>query len=395
MSFSLTQFGPSGHRDDRRRRLLAEEQAARAGTAAAVAASPTSRVADPPVRKTEHYGDALFLAQQPTLSDLVPRRLIGFALVFLALSLLIGGLEALYAWMPSLVGDLGHAASGQRGVDLAALDLAGKGSLAAWFSSLLLLAAGLAAVLVYTVRRHRMDDYHGRYRVWLWAALCWFLAATDTAASLHEGFRDLMTAVTGTPLLGDGSIWWMIAYGLLLGAVGARLLIDIWPSRLAAAAMLLAACAYVAAASVQLQLGWPAIPSGGGRVMFQQGSAMAGHLLVLLAMGLQARYVLADARGLLPPRRRKAAATPGDKKTADDPWVAVDSPHGGPQPVFRRASTVTAPATAKTAPAATPVSSAAAPVQQKLSKAERKALKHRLIQERLKRQHKADTAWGG
>ena len=185
-----------------------------------MAASPTSRVADPPVRKTEHYGDALFLAEQPTLLDLVPRRLIAFVLVFLALSLLIAGLEALYAWMPALAGDLGHAAAGQRTVTFAALDLAGKGSLAAWFSSLLLLAASLVAVLVYTVRRHRMDDYPGRYRVWLWAALCWFLAATDTAASLHEGFRDLMTAVTGTPLLGDGSIWWMIAYGLLFGAVG-------------------------------------------------------------------------------------------------------------------------------------------------------------------------------
>ena len=329
------------------------------------------------------------------------RRLIAFAVIFLALSLLIAGLEALYAWMPTLAADgLNFRVSengtvpvthGQRTVDFTALDLAGKGSLAAWFSSLVLLAASLAAVLVYTVRRHRMDDYHGRYRVWLWAALCWFLVATDTAAGLHEGFRDLMTALTGTPLLGDGTIWWMIAYGLLLGSVGTRLLIDIWPSRLSMIALLLAACAYVAAALVQLQLGWPAIPSGAGRVMFQQGSAMAGHLLVLLAMGLQARYVLADARGLLPPRRRKPAATPGDKgaatATADDPWVAVDSPHGGPQPVFRRASAVTATAT-------TTATTAAAPVQRKLSKADRKALKNRLIQERLKRQQKADTAWG-
>ena len=116
---------------------------------------------------------------------------------------------------------LGPSAAGGR---IAAFELGGKGSLAAWFSSLALLAASLVAVLVYTVRRHRMDDYHGRYRVWLWAALCWFLMATDAAASLHEGFRDLMTLLTGAPLLGDGSIWWVIGYALLLGAIGTRLL---------------------------------------------------------------------------------------------------------------------------------------------------------------------------
>ena len=115
-----------------------------------------------------------------------------------------------------------------------------KGSLAGWFSSLVLLAASLVAVVVYTVRRHRMDDYHGRYRIWLWAAMCWFLLATDLSASLHEGFRDLMILLTGARLMGDGSIWWVIGYGLLLGSIGSRLLIDMWTCRLSSAAMVLA-----------------------------------------------------------------------------------------------------------------------------------------------------------
>ena len=44
---------------------------------------------------------------------------------------------------------------------ITALEFGTKGSLAGWFSSLVLLAASLVAVVVYTVRRHRMDDYHG------------------------------------------------------------------------------------------------------------------------------------------------------------------------------------------------------------------------------------------
>ena len=118
--------------------------------------------------------------------------------------------------MPTLTAALGRGTPARPGV--AAFDLGGKGSLAAWFSSLMLLAASLVAVLVYTVRRHRMDDYRGRYRVWLWAALCWFLMATDAAASLHEGFRDLMTAAhrhsaAGRRLDLVGDRLWLVARG--------------------------------------------------------------------------------------------------------------------------------------------------------------------------------------
>ena len=127
--------------------------------------------------------------------------------------------------------------------------------------------------------------------------------------------------------------------------------------------------------------------------MIQQGAAMAGHLLLLLAMGLQARYVLLDARGLLPPRggrrppeaSRRAQGEEERSAAADDTWVAVDSPHGSPQPVLRRASAVAAAATGggRAPPVAGPT---------KLSKADRKALKNRLIQERLKRQQQAKGA---
>jgi hypothetical protein len=380
VSFSLTQFG-GGPGDQRRRRLLTEHTATAAGTAA-----PTSRVTTPPVHKTQRYGDAEFLDHQPSLLDLAPRGLIGWTLVFLAGSAAIAAIEALYIWMPRLTAVLGHRTPAAAG-GLAAFDLGGKGSLAAWFSSLVLLAASLVAVLVYSVRRHQVDDYRGHYRVWLWAALCWFLMATDAAASLHEGFRDLMTLLTGAPLLGDGSIWWVIGYALLLGAIGTRLLLDMWPCRLSIAALLLALGSY--AAAVAIRLGWLSVEGAARRLLLLQGTAMGGHLLVLLAMGLHLRHVLADARGLLPPRVKKAAKTSTRKPSAaDDPWVTVDSPHGSPQPVLRRASAVAATAS----PAA---SAPAAPAQKKLSRAERKALRNRLIQERLKRQQQADGAWGG
>ena len=157
--------------------------------------------------------------EQPRLTDLVPLRLPVWLLILAVGLAIVAGLEALYAWMPRLA----HLTTDG---SVAAFDLDAEGSLAVWFSSMTLALAALAAVMVYSVRRFKTDDYYGHYRIWLWAAACWLLLSIDETASLHEGFKEMMACVTGTRLHGDGSIWWVIAYGFLLAAVGTRLLID-------------------------------------------------------------------------------------------------------------------------------------------------------------------------
>ena len=213
-------FRRHGQRDDRRRRLLTDELA-NPGDWPTCQAWPED-AAQP--QKSEHYGDADFLERQLRLLDLVPRRMVSLVFLLTAGAAILVGLEASYAWM------LDRVANGRAAV--AALDLAAKGSLGCWFSALMLLAATAVAILVYCVRRHRTDDYQGRYRIWLWAAACWFLMATDQAASLRDAFRDLMIGLTGTTLVGDGSLWWVILYVLIWGAIGSRLLIDMRSSRL-------------------------------------------------------------------------------------------------------------------------------------------------------------------
>ena len=141
-----------------------------------------------------------------------------------------------------------------------AFDPAAAGSLARWFSALLLLAGTAAASAVYSVRRHKLDDYQGRYRIWAWAAACCFLAATDTAAPLHAGFSELMSGLTGTRLLGDGSIWWIAPAVLLLGAVGSRLLVDMWECRASSGAAMLAVGCY--AVAIVAHCGWLAEARG-------------------------------------------------------------------------------------------------------------------------------------
>ena len=55
--------------------------------------------------KSENYGDAEFLQTQLRLTDLIPRRLISYLLLLTVGLAAIGGLIALYVWIPDLLGD--------------------------------------------------------------------------------------------------------------------------------------------------------------------------------------------------------------------------------------------------------------------------------------------------
>jgi hypothetical protein len=329
--------------------------------------------------------------EQPRLTDLIPTRLPVLAVLVLAGLTAIVGLEALYAWMPQLAA---MTTDGR----VAAFDLDGEGSLAVWFSSMTLAAAGLVAIVVYRVRRHRSDDYHGRYRIWLWAAMCWFLLSLDETASLHEGFKELMACVTGTRLLGDGSMWWVIAYGFLLGGVGIRLLVDMRECAASTAALVSVALCY--ALAVTAQLGWILPESGAKGVMLEEGAEMLGNLLLLFSMVLHARHVIFDAEGLLPerqPRRPRSLPLafrddePGEAELEEkrldafDHPVVVHPPHGVPRPAAAVVKTGSERAPER------PVLTAATPeasVSRKLTKAERKALRNRLRQMAIERQRR-------
>jgi len=393
---------------DRRRRMLADECLG-VGSRAATQMGPGGL---PPERKSENYGDAEFLDQQPRLIDLVPRRLWVLALVWLAGLAAVTGLEMLHARTADMLPDHGRPA---------AFDLGTAGSLGTWFSSVLLLAAAIGAVAVYAIRRHRTDDYNGHYRVWLWAALWWGLMSADQVAGLNEALAQVMIHLTGTRLVGDGWLWSWIPCVLLLGVVGSRLAVDMWPCRLSTAVLALAA--FGGGLAVATRAGWLIVDDGPGQVMFAAGARLSASLLLLVSMGLYARYVLLDAEGLLPRREPKAAKQPIDASDEEDDlentagpstaasgaWTRVDSPQGVPQPALARTTPAAAPTVAAAAsalkspsssftPAASTgvsagLSAAESSVNRKLTKGEKKALRQRLEQERLKRESQQRSNW--
>lgn len=377
------------HRDDRRRRVLSDEAHAAAPSDAAVPRGEPCV----PRRPLTRFGESALMDAQPRLIDIVPRKIGALVLWFLAGIAVVAGLQALYAWMP----DLAERTTDGR---IEAFDLDGEGSLAVWFSSATLAAAAVMAGMVYFVRRQRVDDYHGRYRLWLWAAACWLVMSLDETASLHEGFKELMSHLTGWRLFGDGSIWWVLAYGAVLGTIGVRLLLETRDNKAAVTLLSLAAVAYCVA--VLAQLGWILPESGARGVMLEEGCEMLGNLLLLLAMTVHARWVIMDAEGLIPARppkpkkERKPRPQPAEGDDADDELLAGrDAPERKP----KRAEPVAGQATAAPSkPAVRPASVIAASSpnrgavrvdaaeetgsQAKLSKAERRALRRQMREER-------------
>ncbi len=307
--------------------------------------------------------------EQLRLTDLIPRRPVTIAAVMLAGLSVVAGLEILYTYTHG-------AAWTTTQWQPAAFDLDGDGSLAVWFSSALLMAAAVIAMIVYTVRRHRTDDYQGRYRIWLAAAACWTLMSIDATAKVHDTFKELTTQATGTRLLGDGSIWWVVPCFFLFGAVGSRLVVDMHKCRLSTAALLAAGGCYVPAIATQLGL---VLSEGGPRsVMLQSGTWLLGNLLLLMAMVLHGRYVIMDAEGLVP--NRNPDSEEEEEDTAEE-WIKIDSAHQTPQPVLKRRTRQTVSV------------SADSPVRRRLTKAEKKSLRKRLIQQRTERERSQHGAW--
>ncbi len=348
----------------------------------------------------------MLLESQTRLTDLVPLSPIILAFILMAGLAVVIVLVGLYVWMSQ---------SGQPMGRIAALDLAERGSLASWFCSLTLALAAATAGLVYMVRRHRLDDYRGHYRVWLWSASCWLLLSIDATANLHDGFGQLMVWLTGTPLFGGPATWWLVVFGFVIAAVSLRLLVDMrhcWPS--ATALVVTALCFMISLAfhygCVPPEwLRWPPGDPAVRAVAINKGALLSGSFLLLNAMIWHARYVILDAEGLLPRKRRRRGRTGGEVYLLDGGelvrsgggTVRVHPPHGvvvsppevvavetpAATPVVATTPAVVVAPPAQTAPLTTTVDGV--PVQRRLTKQEKKALRARLERMREERGRQA------
>jgi hypothetical protein len=311
-------------RDERRRRSLLEEAVA---TDDGATARPrrTSKA-------SETYTELARTDCHARWSDFVPLRHLTLA-AFLAVGLLsIAALEFAYYF----VSQAEIWATGE----LVALDLARADSLAGWFMTVTTLAAAVLSIFIYSVRRCRVDDYRGRYRVWLWSGGLWLVTSIDAVADLRGAVQAACIALSDRVGPLGGIAWWLAPWSLLVAWLGVRMLLDLRACRTATTSLSIS-LALMPLGVILSQLQLPVAISE--QVMITSGCWLVGGWLLLFAHVAYARHVLFDAHGKLPvraskPKREKKAASAEDEKDSakaagnnakrrDDLTTRVDPPH--------------------------------------------------------------------
>jgi hypothetical protein len=289
------EFRRSGPLDERRRRVLMDEIASPHDENSSESALPAGNAAKGPVRA---YNPAVLSHLQPQVTDFVPVRIWVVLLIGVLALAGVGAVEFAHVYTATRI-------SAEEFGNLQALDIGQRGSLAAWYSSALLAVAAAWSLVIYGVRVHRVDDYRGRYRIWLWTAagLAWL--SIDAATGLHDGLGLLLARLGGNPLravAGDAitatnSLTWIGLYGLVFGPLAIRLGMEIWQSLLCFAIFMLSVVLYVG--SGLMHVDWLVITDPMRASVVESSAALLAHLALAAAVGLYARHVYLDAEGRL------------------------------------------------------------------------------------------------
>ena len=296
------QFRRSGQRDERRRRVLIDESTGVPGQAAGGQPSPEDQGG---------YTAAARLENQPRLTDLIPQRLRAWALLVLLAVAAIYGLQQGASHL-----QLDNGA----GVNRFALE--GPGTLAAWYTSSLLLVAAGGCLMVYWLRRHKIDDYRGHYRLWLWGAAWCLVASLETSTEIH---RSLQAIVLGLPLAlsAEELNWgWLIAVSFGGLVLGVRISIEVRDSYWTNCFWLPTVAAYSAVMLLAFDVSWihsvlPASLTGGLLLLI-------GHTALAATAWMESRHVFRDAQGLIP--AKKVKSVPVEKVVEDSVEESVEEP---------------------------------------------------------------------
>lgn len=279
------EFRRGGHRTERRRRVLIEEPGARA-------AAPRQQACDcSRAESTRRYTDAVS-RRQPQVIDLIPTRWWTNLLLLALLLLCAAGIEAIYGYVA--LGQTAFAIS-----ELPAIDLSARGSIATWFSSAVFCLCAVYGLLIYQIRRHRADDYRGRYRMWYWVVPLFVLASIDQVADIQGTVWNALCQVTPAGEYTNAESLWSASLVVVTVAVIGRLLIETWSSSLASLLLMISlSCVAMVNAS---RVGWLQTDAGVWGTITVSSLTMGWQIALLMTLFLYGRHVHREAHGQLRP----------------------------------------------------------------------------------------------
>lgn len=309
--------------DERRRRVMLDDSRLADGAAERDGDAPEETRAK--AKRGRSYPDDALASRQMRLTDLLPVR----AWVILAL-----GVAVVLAAAGIHTAHLHHATlESQFAASAYIFDIDHPGSLGRGLSAALLFGATVASFLIYSLRRHKMDDYRGHYGIWIWVAL----VLTGLSLLEYTGAAGLLeTLVARNAPVGLLSrlplvLHTIVALGalLFLARLGAEM------QRCRAALAVLALLVAAVGAVVALEAGWrpQGIEAPEELLAFHARLASRGLLFVMLLV--YGRYTRLDALGTIKVREKKPRkkATTAVAEKADSKETNTTGKHEKPAAV--------------------------------------------------------------
>ena len=286
-------------RNDARRRRLVIDPTAQVGnvdlaiSGAGTARSRSKKTAPPDSRDYSYGADR---RNQHKTTDLIPKRVVSYLLVVLALLAVL--------WMINFTSVRAHQwvdQIGQPGIE--ALAIRGQGSLASWFTSFLFIMTALVSLQIYALRRHRCDDYRGTYRLWLWLAALLMIASVSCIANLGA----VATNLVQTLISDSHSTRAWVPLAIKLSAITVlmgRGAYEVRESRGSFALVMFVWVSYSIAAVLQMPATQRSMAGLGAETMIGN-CVLFGTTALFLAHLTYGRYIFLHAHGLIPQRVKK------------------------------------------------------------------------------------------
>lgn len=189
------------------------------------------------------------------------------------------------------------------------LTVSPRAGLAAWLGQVSLVAAACIAVSIRQMRRHRLDDYRGRYRAWGWIAGLAALATVERQLPLSELISATIADGSGIAFGPHAVGWWIVLAAPTCLAVCLWAVLPMHERLATTLAIFTTGLAWSAAAAC----GWIGQGAPGSPLAASSGLlTLAGDGLLAVSMLIAARSVLREVRGeaVKPARPSKPAARP-------------------------------------------------------------------------------------
>ena len=278
-------------RRDQRRRLVASWNRS-ASTEA------TSDTSPPTPGRVAAYDDAARPERHPGFATRIPTTLGGLVGISM---LIIGGMGGAIALAvsgplfgrPLLEG--GGRFAGSLAVVRRTIESDAALPLHTWLAVLSLFAAAAVAGAVKHMRRHRRDDYKGRFLAWGWLSTILMVAAWSAVMPLGSLVGTLTRELTGITLGPGGSGWWYATACLALLIVLPWAILPLRERVGTTVWMALAMLAWGCTVATTWAPAWVGVAERG--VLIAAAAWSAGAAFLLIAMLTAARGVIREVRG--------------------------------------------------------------------------------------------------